>query len=249
MQNVALVLDENPVEIRLKKTSAELCENASSIVIFTRNELSIATDIVKNIKSRHKEIEDERKRIVTPFNDGVKAINARFKAMTAPLEDAETELKGKMLAFQQDEERKAKAEAARLEAIRIEQEAKERAEWDAREKERLRVEAEEAKRIAEEEGNDDDIRSMPMPASAPAAYTPPLAIQAPAHRATTYGQTGAVSTVKKQWAFTVEDIKALAAARPDLVMVDTVKINQEIRGRGGVIPGLSIFEKDIMQVR
>lgn len=248
MQNLALIDQENPVEVQLRKSSTELVEHASNIVIFTRADLSVATDIVKAIKNRHKDIEEERTRIVKPFNEGVKAINARFKAMTAPLEDAETDLKGKMLVFQREEERKAREEAARLEKVRCEQEEKERAEWAAKEKERLRLEAEEAKRVAAE-GNEDDIRSMPLPVAETPVYVPPPAIVAPAHKPTTYGQTGAVSTVKKQWAFELADIRQLAAARPDLVIVDTVKINQEIRGRGGNIAGLHIFEKDILQVR
>lgn len=223
MQNLAIVTEENPVEIRLKSTAQELCESAEDVTIFTRNDLSIATDLVKTIKVRHKEIEDERKRIVTPFNDGVKAINARFKAMTTPLEEAEDAVKGKMLVFQKSEEKRAYEEQARIDAIRIAAEKK-------------------AAEEAEESSNGDDIRSMPIPA-------PAIAPVVPVHRPTTYGQTGAVSTVKKVWAFEVTDIVALAASRPDLVSANEVNINREIRGQGGVIPGLRIYEKEIMQVR
>lgn len=223
MQNLALIQEENPVEIRLRATAQELCETAGDIMIMTRPDLSHATDIVKAIKTRTKEIEEERTRIVKPFNDGVKAINQRFKGMTAPLEEAEASVKSKMLAFQKDEERRANEEAARL--AKIQREADEK-----------------ARKEAEEQSNGDDIRSMPLPIKTEAVI-------APVHRPTTYGQTGAVSTVKKVWAFELLDIKALAAARPDLVSVDTVKINQLIRGVGGEIPGLRIFENDMIQVR
>lgn len=226
MNNLALVQEENPVEIRLRATAQELCGTAADIVIMTRPDLSYATDVVKAIKTRTKEIEEERTRIVKPFNDGVKAINARFKGMTAPLEEAESSVKGKMLAFQKDEERRANEEAARLAKIQRESDEK-------------------ARQQAKEESNGDDIRSMPLPSAVEAA----VAYNAPIHRPTTYGQTGAVSTVKKVWAFELLDIKALASARPDLVVVDTVKINQLIRGVGGEIPGLRIFENDVIQVR
>lgn len=218
--NLALI-QENPVEVRLMATSRELCEAASTVTIMTRNDLSEATDLVKTIKTRTKEIEEERVRLVKPFNDGVKAINSRFKAMTSPLEEAETEIKGRMLSFQKEEQQRAIAEAARLEAIRLESIAKEA-----------------------EQANDIALDRPDIPAFA--SIIEPIA---PVHRVTTYGQTGAVSTVKKIWAFEVTDIKALAASRPDLVLSNEVEINREIRGKGGEIAGLRIYEKEIMQVR
>lgn len=223
MQALQIVTDVTPVETRLLNTSKELCDLAEEVLILSRNDLSHATDLVKTIKTRYKEIEEERTRLVNPFNDGVKAINARFKAMTMPLEEAETQVKGKMLVFQKAEEARAKAEQERLDAIRKEAEEK-------------------ARKEAEENSSGDDIRSMPLPQSTPVAV-------APIHKATTYGQTGAVSTVKKVWAFELLDIQKLAASRPDLVMVDTVKINAEIRGKGGDIDGLRIYENEVMQVR
>lgn len=218
---VLKIQDETAREPEFRATVRDLCEAGSNVMIFSRADLSHATDIVKAIKTRTKEIEDERTRLVKPFNEGVKNINARFKAMTAPLSDAEAELKSKMLAFQKDEERRANEEAARLEALRQESIAKQ-----------------------EEQAADPTLDrpiAEPLPVTAE-----PIASQ---HRPTTYGQTGAVSTIKKQWAFELTDIQALAAARPDLVQVDTVKINQEIRGKGGEIPGLRIFENEIVQVR
>lgn len=220
---LAIVSEEHQVEVQLRSTAQELCESASEVLIMTRTDLSLATDLVKTIKTRFRDIEDERKRLVRPFNDGVDAINARFKSMTVPLKDAEDALKAKMLFFQKEEEKRAQEEAARIEKSRR----------DAEEK---------ARKEAEESSSGDDIRSMPLPAIAEAAVVP-------LHKPTTYGQTGAVSTVKKQWTFELEDIKALANARPDLVAVDTVKINQEIRGKGGEIPGLRVYEKDVLQVR
>lgn len=221
---LSIVREENQIEIQLRSTAQELCESANDVVIMTRVDLSVATDLVKTIKVRHRDIEDERKRLVRPFNDGVDAINARFKSMTAPLKDAEDSLKTKMLSFQKEEERRAQEEATRIEKARRESEEKSRKE-------------------ADESSNGDDIRSMPSPEPVEAPIVP-------AHKPTTYGQTtGAVSTVKKQWTFELADIKALASARPDLVVVDTVKVNQEIRGKGGEIPGLRVYEKDVLQVR
>lgn len=229
MNNLAILNDhqatETQKEIQFRHTVQELCEAGNSVVLMTRADLSHATDLVKIIKTRSKEIEEERTRLVKPFNDGVKAINARFKAMTSPLDEAETEVKNKMLLFQREEQKRANEEVARQEKIRQESIAR-------------------AHQQAEEEAANSP-QDRPLVAPAMEVHAPIVS----QHRATTYGQTGAVSTVKKQWAFDLLDIQVLAAARPDLIQVDTVKINQEIRGRGGVIPGLNIYEKDIISVR
>lgn len=223
MQNLTTISQASPAELQLINTSKQLCESAADVIIMTRADLSAATDLVKIIKNRSKEIDEERTRLVRPFNDGVKAINARFKAMTQPLEDAEIEIKGKMLTFQKQEEVRARQEQERINAKNRELE-------------------EAARKKAEEESNGEDIRSMPLPDQ-------PITIVASSHRPTTYGQTGAVSTVKKVWAFEITDIKALAVSRPDLVLANDTEINREIRGKGGNIAGLNIYEKEIIQVR
>lgn len=222
MNAVALKTDTTPREQEFRATVDDLCEAGSNLIIMSQADVSYATDIVKAIKSRFKEIEDERTRIVKPFNDGVKAINARFKALTQPLEEVEAEVKNKMLAFRKEEQARIDAENARLEKAR-------------KEAEELARQQAEASGQTEPQTIMDTLPPIPAPAQQP--------------RATVYGQTGAVSTVKKQWAFELVDIKALAMARPDLVQVDTVKINQEIRGCGGDIAGLRIFEKEIIQVK
>lgn len=231
MQNLAVISDENEVEVQLRATAQELCSAAGEVVIFTRADVSHATDLVKAIKDRAKQIEEERTRLVKPFNEGVKQINGRFKAMLAPLQDAETEVKGKILSFQREEEKKAREEQQRLEQERLKRE----------QEERKRLEAEEDARKAEmEEGEEYDRPAMPV---APAPVAAPVASS---FRPTTYGQTGAVSTVKKQWASELVDITQVPA---EYLLLDQVKVNQAIRAGLRDIPGLRIFEKEILQVR
>lgn len=193
-------------------------EKADEIVIFTRNDLSIATDICSEIKKRIKVIEDEREKIVRPINEGVKQVNNNFKTIRIPLEEAETRLKSSMLKFQQEEQRKADDERRKAEAA---------------EKERIKKE--------QEDNADNNVIEPPkeIVTAAPISTFKP----------STYGQTGATSTLKKVWKFEVTDISALATSRPDLVQVDQVKVNQEIRGQGGNIAGLRIFQDDVLQVR
>lgn len=229
MNNIATIEQENPQREKfLISTVNELCESVDSVMIFSRPDLSHATDLLKMIKQRYKEFDGERTGMVKPFNEGVKKINARFKSILEPLEKAETELKSKMVQFQDAEEKRTREEAK----IAVAQAAKQAAEETARQQKDA------------EEASDGEYDRAALP-----EIPPPTPIVIPQHKPTTYGQTGAVSTVKKQWTFELVDIKALAAARPDLVQVDPVKINQEIRGRGGDIPGLRIFEKSIIQVK
>lgn len=230
------------IEVKLRASTQELIASAEDMAVMTAVDNSAATDVVVAMMKRFKEIEDERTKLVKPFNEGVKQINGRFKAMQAPLEQAIDGLKGKILRFKQKEEARAKAEAEAAEKIR-------------KEMERKAAEEAEAKRKSEEEqAQEENFDRAPLPQAvldraAEPVVTAPSAVITPNFNKTTYGQSGATSTIKKVWAFELVDIQALAAARPDLIQIDTVKINQEIRGRGGDIAGLRIFQKDQLSAR
>jgi hypothetical protein len=216
MNAVAQTVDNEP---KLVATVTEMCEVASHLKVSSPQELANATDVVKLIKTRHNAIEEERTTLVKPLNDTVKRINDRFKTILAPLAEAEVGVKSKMLAYQQEENRKA-------------EEARREAERKARE---------DAERIAKEQAS--LAPNSPPPMVEVAAILPPPPPQ------TTRGAFGSTSTLKKVWVYEVEDIQKLAAARPDLVMVDAAKINGLIRGVGGEIPGLKIYQKETIAVR
>ncbi len=235
MHHLALVTEENDIEVQLKATAAELCEAASNVVIFTRPDLSRATDLVKAIKDRAKQIEDERTRLVRPFNEGVKQINGRFKAMLTPLQEAEADMKSKMLTFQQEEARKAESERLKREEDQRKREAEDR----------QRCEEEERKRLAEKTEGEEQDRA-PLPQAVVEQQASPPAPVASNFRPTTWGQTGATSTVKKVWTFEPVDISQVPA---QYLVIDQVKVNQAIRAGTRDIPGLRIFEKDTISIR
>jgi len=228
MPNLALITDENDTEVQLRSTVTELCEAADSVAIFTRPDLSHATDLVKAIKDRARDIEDERKRLVKPFNDGVDAINGRFKAMRAPLLEAESVLKAKMLTFQQKEALEAEEERKRLEA-----------EQRQREEEARKKQEEENARAVDESGDELDRAPMPVAEVIAAAVVSSF-------KPTTYGQTGATSTVKKVWTGELVDIGQVPK---EYLLLDQVKVNQAIRAGAREIPGLRIFEKETIAIR
>jgi hypothetical protein len=214
-------LQKTDNEIKIQSMAEKAIEKANSMVIDSEANLTLATDVLKFIKDKIKQAETERKAIVAPFNDGVKAINGRFKTITEPLEKAENDLKRKMLVFQQDLEKKR----------REEEEAK-------------RKELEEyAKSIAEqakESGDTETAKEITKQVN--------IAMNKPIEIEKVRGSTGALSTIRKTWAYEVVDIKALAAARPDLVQENGVAIRKEL-GEGVEIAGLRIYQTESLSIR
>ena len=96
-----------------------------------------AADDLKTVKAKYKEIEAKRTEIVKPLNEAVKAVNNLFRAPLEFLTEAESVLKTRLIGYDQEQERKRKAEQERLDAIARAEQA------------RLRAQAEEAERAAQ----------------------------------------------------------------------------------------------------
>jgi len=112
--------------------AGELVEMAGRCIIQTDKDLENASDLVKFIKALVKKADDERTSITKPIKDSIKLLESKFKAITDPLDKAETDVKRKMLSYTQEKQRKAAEEAARIaEANRLaELEAAERTIFD-----------------------------------------------------------------------------------------------------------------------
>ena len=80
--------------------------------ITTNEDYALAAEELQAIKSRAKSLETQRTGITGPINDALKAINNLFRGPADLLTRAESVIKGKMLAWQQEQERIA-AEARR----------------------------------------------------------------------------------------------------------------------------------------
>lgn len=105
-----------PAEDALVATSQSILASAESYLIDCPEVYEIAASELKTIKSEMGKLEEERKKHVSPLNDEVKFINDLFKQGTNILAQAETIIKGKLLTYQQEENRKAAEERARAEA-------------------------------------------------------------------------------------------------------------------------------------
>lgn len=199
-----------------------LVAEANQVAVFDDNSLAAATDLLGRIAGLRKAAEKERTTLVKPFNDGVKAINDRFRrGFSDPLGIAEDTVKKAILPYQvkrkQEAEAKAKEEAAAREAALLEQAAKQEAEGNTVEAELALRDAAKVKPVVEKVG---------------------------------YGKaTDAQSVIRQVWDFEIVDKAACAAARPDLVQVDSVAVRAAIRAGEREIAGLRIFQKDTIAVR
>jgi hypothetical protein len=210
-------------EMQVGNRASLLLGAAGRAVISSQDAMEKGADLAKQLKALAKMAEEERVAIVKPFNDGVKAINERFKTMINPLLEAAKGIEHKMLTYKQEQDR-------------IAREAQE-AHRKAQEAEAARLAAE----IAARQSHEPEI-IFPVATSIAA----PQVVAVPQ---ITRGVMGSSASVRKTWTFEVLDIVALATARPDLVTTISAKINEEIRGKGGEIPGLRIYQQETMSVR
>lgn len=198
-----------------------LIEAARNAVIENEGHLSTGIDLLKSIKERVNAIETERKTWVNPLNEQVKRINAKFKTLSEPLEDARIGLNRKVLDCQR----------------KIEDEKRKVAEED-----RQRREAELLKAAEEKEalGNTEGAEKLLDYATK---------VVAKVEETGRGGFTGAKSTVRKTWTYEVTDIKALANARPDLVMVDSGAMRDAIRNELRECAGVRIYQEKSLSIR
>lgn len=211
---------------------------ANRCEIKTVEDLEKASDLLKFIKSTFKKAEEERKAITDPINASVKILNSRFKTITDPLSTAEGNVKGKILAFEQERRRKAEEEAreqARLAAIKA-------AEDEARRK----AEEESAKAI---EDGQIDIFADPVEVEVKIDEASLVIPEPVVNVAPVRGAYGSTTSVVKRWTFRVTDIAALAAYDKDLVAAVSVEINKRIRDGVRDIPGLDIYQDETISSR
>ncbi len=213
------------IDEKLQSHITMAVQRAKELVILNEQDLTTSTDIVKFIKEKAKQVEAQRKNFVDPINASVKNINAQFKALSEPLDEAEKLLKGKILDFQRklEAEKRAIEEAKRKEV-----------------EEMARQAAEAQKQAGEITEQQAEIFNRQLD----------IAMQKPVEIEKVRGSaTGAVSSITKRWTFKVVDIQALAASRPDLVEVISVNVRREIQNGVREIAGLEIYQEESLSIR
>lgn len=226
--------------------------------ITTNEDYALAAEELQAIKSRAKSLETQRTGITGPINDALKAINNLFRGPADLLTRAEQIIKGKMLAWQQEQER-------------IAAEARRKAEAEA-EAQRKKLEEEAAAAQAEAQAHAAAAQAAAAAGDAQAAEFATAA----AERAQSEAQTAAIEahvTVAKPVAVAAPAAKGIAtvtrvdfevtsllalvqhiAANPELinlVRTDDVKLRAYVKGLGlgCKLPGVKVFPATSISAR
>jgi hypothetical protein len=108
---VAIDLKTDLEFLQLRGEAHRLLMYAESRVIESAADAKSATDDLGLISLAKKSIEDNRQRYVRPLNEYVKTVNATFKALSDPVEQADKITRSKILAYRAAaEEQRRKAE-------------------------------------------------------------------------------------------------------------------------------------------
>ena len=187
-----------PVETKTEITTlADLATQSSSLVITTQPEYQKAADLLSDIKSRGKALEEKRKAITAPLDAAKKATMDMFRPAVDAVEAFEKAVKAKMADFVREQDR-------------IRRETEERAAEEARkQQEKLLAKAEKA----EAKGNTEQAEALQMQAAATVAVSP--IIETP---------TASGAHHRKQWKARLTSkmalIKAVAEGRASPELLD-----------------------------
>ena len=228
-------VDSETQEIAAK--AEELREGVGALTLEGPQDLALADNLLVKMAMRRKELEAKRKFFTAPLNDHVKAINAWFKRLTDPLEEADKALRVKVVEYRRaeqervnEEKRKAAQEAAK--AAQAAQEAERAADRAAQGGLTKSAEA---------------IRSRAKEDLAKANHGLIQASVASAHapQATRAANGGEVLT-RKVWRW--EILNGLEVPRVFLA-IDRVAITEAVRKGAREIPGVRIFEVEELSIR
>lgn len=89
-------------------------KRATDFRVDSEAKLVDGTEILDWLRKKFKIIEERRKFFVQPLNDHVKSINAFFKTLSEPMEEADKIVSGKMLEWRKLERDRIEKEQARL---------------------------------------------------------------------------------------------------------------------------------------
>ena len=133
---------------RATKETAEMLGRATGIVIATQQDYNTASLLLRMVKDLSKKLDEERRKITKPIDQAKKAVMDLFRKPQGSTIEAEKIIKTKMIAWDNEQERKRKAEEDRL--------RKEAEEKEKREKDKLLRKAEKA----EQKGNEEKAEEL-----------------------------------------------------------------------------------------
>lgn len=109
----AAVLTDDKHLARTKAEVSDIERLAADTRVTTEDEHATATAILARIARTTKGIDEQRRFFTDPLNAQVKAINNKFKALAAPLERADSDIREKVKGFLRRREEERQAEERR----------------------------------------------------------------------------------------------------------------------------------------
>lgn len=229
-----------------------------SFEVATAEDYGLAAEELQAVKARSKKLEEQRTAITGPINAALKAVNDLFRQPAQILGQAESMIKSKLLAFDQEQQRlaaeqrrKAEETAAAARKLLEEQAAAHQREVDAQAKaaEAARA-AGDAQAAAFAQANMERAQ-----AESQAATTTALMVTAAPPTAAPVKAKGLSTSTKVD--YEVVNLLALVqhvAAHPELINLlaaDSVKLRAYVKGVGisCQLPGVRVFEDRVMSAR
>jgi len=112
-------------EVKELRTQADGVVAAANVLVVANDKgMADATEMLSWIAGAKKRFEEKRKALVKPLNDHVKTINSMFKEYTAPLEAADSTLRGKVLNYRREQERIRQEEEERIRKLAEKEQAR-----------------------------------------------------------------------------------------------------------------------------
>lgn len=108
-------MNENINLTPVKRQVTTISNQAGDLYIDSNESLAAATDILSKIKAASKDVKNRKEEITKPLNEALKSARSLFKPLEDDLSTAERTIKGKMLDYSNEVERKAAEQAAKLE--------------------------------------------------------------------------------------------------------------------------------------
>lgn len=115
MNNISVNIDTSEEQRKTSDVPA-LCQKAE-LIISNQTDYEIASTVLSEVKSRYKELDTQRKEITKPIDTAKKAVMELFRSPLELLEKAESKIKGLMISYTNEQERKAREEQARLQRL------------------------------------------------------------------------------------------------------------------------------------
>lgn len=257
LQPITITVDPTKDIIAIQSEAGKAMTLAQAYEIDSPETYSMAGTDLQAIKSRLKAVDEQRKSITRPLDEAKRAIMALFEAPTKFLTDAESLLKSKMLAFNDEQERKQRVLQAELE------------EKARKERERLAAEAAKAQAKAEEEARLLREKAEAAKAAGNAAKAAELAakaesrIEAAAEKVEEIQHQQAVTVapvvnipkgeakgtaMREEWDFEITDRNAIPR---EFLIPDEKTIRAMVKARKGEtnIPGIRVFSKRNLAAR